>query len=144
MKAPVAVAGERSPIAAKVAGKRFVFPKNPQATESITLTPGVGDPTATEFVGTTGGVEQRVTVASGRWVKGELKGGPAAGPVAVSGAWTAADTFTLDVVRYRTPFVARYHLKFSGDGETVMLETVMNVGPTPPRVVGRRESAGAW
>ena len=139
LKAPVAVAGERSPIAAKVAGKRFVFPKNPQATESITLTPAVGDPTATEFVGTTGGVEQRVTVAGGRWVKGELKGGPAAGPVAVSGAWTAADTFTLDVVRYRTPFVARYHLKFSGDGETVTLETVMNVGPTPPPVVGRRE-----
>jgi hypothetical protein len=139
LKAPVALAGERSPIAAKVAGKRFVFPKNPQATESITLTPAVGDPTATEFVGTTGGVELRVTVAGGRWVKGELKGGPAAGPVAVSGAWTAADTFTLDVVRYRTPFVARYHLKFSGDGETVTLETVMNVGPTPPRVVGRRE-----
>ena len=139
MNAPVAVAGERSPIAEKVAGKRFVFPENPQATESITLTPAVDDPTATEFVGTTGGVEQRVTVAGGRWVKGELQGGPAAGPVAVSGAWTAADTFTLDVVRYRTPFVARYHLKFSGDGETVTLETVMNVGPTPPAVVGRRE-----
>ena len=60
-------------------------------------------------------------------------------PVAVSGAWTAADTFTLDVVRYRTPFVARYHLKISGDRETERLETVMNVGPTPPALVGRRE-----
>jgi hypothetical protein len=107
--------------------------------ESIRLSPAADDPKATEFFATMGGVEQRVTVAGGRWVKGELKGGPAAGPVAVSGAWTAADTFTLDVVRYRTPFVARYHLKFSGDGETVRLETVMNVGPTPPALVGRRE-----
>jgi hypothetical protein len=139
LKAPVALVGERSPIAANVAGKRFVFPQNPQAMESIRLSPAADDPKATEFFATMGGVEQRVTVAGGRWVKGELKGGPAAGPVAVSGAWTAADTFTLDVVRYRTPFVARYHLKFSGDGETVTLETVMNVGPTPPPVVGRRE-----
>ncbi len=139
LKSPVAVTGELSAIAAKVARKRFVFPKNPQAAESIMLSPAADDSKATEFVATTGGVEQRVTVTGGGWVKGELKGGPAAGPVAVSGAWTAADTFTLDVVRYRTPFVARYRMKFSGDGETVTLETVPNVGPTPPPLVGRRE-----
>ena len=48
-----------------------------------------------------------------------------------------ADTFTLDVVRYQTPFTAKYRMKFSGD--ELKLETIPNLGPTPPVVVGRRE-----
>jgi CubicO group peptidase (beta-lactamase class C family) len=139
LKTPVAVASGAPAMAATVAGKRYVFPKNPQAVESVMLTPSADDAKATEFVAVTGGVEQRVTVGGGGWEKGELKGGPSAGPVAVSGAWTAADTFTLEVVRYQTPFVARYRLKFSDAGETVTLETVPNVGPTVAPVIGRRE-----
>lgn len=138
LKTPLAVAGGVPAMAATVAGKRFVFPKNPQAVESVMLSPAADDAKGTEFLATTGGVEQRVTVGGGDWQKGELKSGPSAGPVAVSGAWTAADTFTLEVVRYRTPFVARYRLKFSEGGETVTLETVPNVGPAVPPVVGRR------
>ncbi len=139
LKTPVAVAGGVPAMAATVAGKRFIFPKNALAVESVMLAPVAGDPRATEFVGTTGGVEQRVTVGGGEWQKGEMKGGPSAGPVAVSGAWTVADTFTLDVVRYRTPFVARYRLKFAEGGESVTLETQPNVGPAGPAIVGKRE-----
>ncbi len=139
LKTPVAMAGAVPAMAAAVAGKRYVFPKNPQAVESVMLAPVAGDSRVTEFVATIGGAEQRVKVASGVWVKGELQGGPSAGPVAVSGAWTAADTFTLDVVRYRTPFVGRFRMKFAAGGETVTLETQPNVGATPAPVLGKRE-----
>ena len=139
LKLPVMVPGGGPAMAAKVAGKRFVFPKNLLAVESVQLTPSTDGPPGTEFVSTTGGFEQRVVLGRGGWVKGELQGGPSAGPVAVSGAWTAVDTFTMEVVRYRTPLVARYRLTFSADGETVTLETVTNVGATPAVVVGKRE-----
>jgi CubicO group peptidase (beta-lactamase class C family) len=139
LKTPVAVAGGVPAMVAVVAGKRFVFPKNALAAESVMLAPMAGDPRATEFVATIGGVEQRAKVAAGAWVKGELDSGPSAGPVAVSGAWTAADTFTLDVVRYHTPFAARYRLKFSADGESVTLETQPNVGPAMPASTGKRK-----
>jgi len=139
LKSPVAVAGAVPAMAAAVAGKRYVFPKNPLEVESVVLATVADDPQATEFVATMGGAEQRVKVAGGAWVKGDLDSGPSAGPVAVSGAWTAADTFTLDVVRYRTPFVARHRMKFSTDGETVTLETQVNVGPAVPVVIGKRQ-----
>jgi CubicO group peptidase (beta-lactamase class C family) len=139
LKTPVAMAGVVPAMAATVAGKRYVFPKNPLAVESVILAPVADDAQATDFIATTGGVEQRVKVAGGAWVKGELEGGPSAGPVAVSGAWTAADTFTLDVVRYRTPFAARHRMKFSTDGETVTFETQMNVGPAVPVLIGKRQ-----
>ena len=139
LKLPMPVPGGAPTMAVKVAGKRYVFPKNLLAVENVRLTPSGDDPQATEFVSTTGGIEQRVALGRGGWVKGELQGGPSAGPVALSGTWTAVDTFTIEVVRYRTPFVARYRLTFSADGESVSLETRANVGPTMPAVVGRRE-----
>ena len=85
---------------------------------------------------TVGGVEQRTSLTPTEWVLGELKSGPNAGPVALSGGWTAADTFALDLVRYRTPFTARYTIRFSGDEVTV--ETRPNVGATPPKLTGKR------
>lgn len=139
LKSSVAVAGGLPAMAATVTGKRYLFSKNLLAVESVMLSPAADDPQATEFVTTTGGVEQRVALGGGGWVKGELQGGPSAGPVAVSGRWTAADTFTVEVVRFRTPFVARYRMKFSGEGETVILDTWTNVGPTVPTVIGKRE-----
>ena len=83
------------------------------------------------------GAEQKVTVSGGDWLRGDLPAGPLAGPVAVSGGWTAAETFTVDLVRTRTPFTARYSLKFAGDEVTMV--TRPNVGPVPPPMVGRKE-----
>ncbi len=139
LRRPVAVAVGKPTLESKVAGRRYVFPKNPLALENVMLVPDSDDPQATDFTATTGGVEQRVTVGGAGWVKGELQSGPSAGPVALSGAWTGADTFTLDVVRYRTPFAVRYRLKFSGDGESVTLEALPNVGPAVPPITGKRE-----
>jgi len=103
----------------------------------VTLAPSTKDSGATELTVKIGGVQDRVDVSGTAWERGEQKAGPAPGLVALSGAWTAADTFTLEVVRYRTPFTARYQMKFSDD--TLTIETRPNVGPVPPPVVGRRE-----
>jgi len=62
--------------------------------------------------------------------------------VAASGGWTADDTYTLKVVRYRTPFVVTYRLQFSGD--QLGVESEMNVGAADRRVaqwVGRARRA---
>lgn len=62
----------------------------------------------------------------------------AGNPVAARGAWTGADTYTLDLVRYRTPFAARFQLRFAGD--ELLVEAVPNVGPAPAKapIAGRR------
>ncbi len=120
-----------------VAGHRYVFPKNPQEINSITLQPSADDPKAVDLIAVTAGVEQRVTLKPGTWEKGELKSGPSAGVVALTGGWTDADTFTLDLARYQTPFTARYRMKFSG--EEVTLTTQPNVGPAVPPIKGKRE-----
>ena len=135
LRKPVAVA--MPALAATIAGRRYVFPVNQQAIEMLTLTPSANDPHASELTVKIGGAEERVEISGERWVRGELTTGPAAGVVALSGAWTAADTFTLEVVRYRTPFTTRYRLRFAGDEVTV--ETQPNLGPVPPPMVGRRE-----
>lgn len=131
------IAVEAPALAKEVAGKRYVFPKNPQMIEAIMLAPSDEDAGATQMTVTINGAEDRVKLTSTAWTRGDLENGPSAGKIAVSGAWTAADTFTLDVVRYQTPFTAKYRMKFSGD--ELKLETIPNVGPTPPVMVGRRE-----
>jgi hypothetical protein len=131
------IAVETPALAKEIAGRRYVFPKNPQMIEAITLAPSDEDAAATQMTVTISGAENRVKLASTSWTQGDLENGPSAGKIAVSGAWTSADTFTLDVVRYQTPFTAKYRMKFSGD--ELKLETIPNVGPTPPVMVGRRE-----
>jgi CubicO group peptidase (beta-lactamase class C family) len=123
-------------LATTIAGRRYVFPPNPQRLESLTLSSASDGTATTEVTVTVGGVEQRTSLTPTEWVLGELKSGPNAGPVALSGGWTAADTFALDLVRYRTPFTARYTIRFSGDEVTV--ETRPNVGATPPKLTGKR------
>ena len=54
-------------------------------------------------------------------------------PVAVSGGWTADDTYTLKVVRYRTPFAMTYRLRFAGDQMTIDSEE--NVGGADTRLM---------
>lgn len=133
---PFPAAVPASARAKAVAGQRFVFSRNPQAIESVALTPSADDPGATEVAVTIAGEEQRVTVSNREWVRGDLNAGPAAGQVALRGAWTGPDTFTLDVVRYRTPFAMRYLLTFAAD--ELKVESKPNVGPVPPVMVGRK------
>jgi hypothetical protein len=117
-------------------GARYVFPKNPLQVESLALAAAADDPEATEVTVTVDGKEETFAVSGRDWLRGEATAGPNAGLVALSGAWTAADTFTLDVVRYRTPFATRYRMVFGAD--SVTLEVKPNVGATPPAITGKR------
>ncbi|MBL9187310.1 MAG: beta-lactamase family protein [Opitutaceae bacterium] len=136
LKHPVAVAPPA--LAQEIAGRRYVFPPEAFGIESVILTPSARDARATQLTTVVAGRRERVDLAPGLWERGEVASGPIAGVVALSGAWTAPDTFTLDVVRYRTPFVLRHRLKFSGEEVTLTVEPNVG-GPAGKPVVGRRE-----
>jgi CubicO group peptidase (beta-lactamase class C family) len=113
-----------------VAGKRYTLTKNPQGFESIALGPAAGtDATLTVSIA---GADQQIAVGSSAWRSGTIKT-PAGkiDPIAASGAWTADDTYTLKVVRYQTPFVTTFQLKFAGDQLAVTSEE--NVGAADTR-----------
>jgi CubicO group peptidase (beta-lactamase class C family) len=133
---PVAAVTPATGLAKAGTGARYVFPKNPLQVESLALAAAADDPEATEVTVTVDGKEETFAVSGRDWLRGEATAGPNAGLVALSGAWTAADTFTLDVVRYRTPFATRYRMVFGAD--SVTLEVKPNVGATPPAITGKR------
>lgn len=107
---------------AKVAGKTYTFPANPQKLESISLTDD-----GMTVVAKVGGTERRIACGSGSWKAGRAAWGrQSEQPAAAAGAWTADDTFTAKVCFTETPFVATIRLTFTGD--EVKCETEMNVG----------------
>lgn len=115
-----------SPAAARVAGRRYVFPQNRLSIESlgIDLAP---DGTSVTVAGRFAGADQRVACGSGQWTKGTLAGAiGAAASVAASGAWSSDDTYTVILCHYLTPFSTTYDLRFAGD--QLILEAEDNVG----------------
>ena len=61
------------------------------------------------------GVEQRIVCGRGDWQKQEVAWGSLAEQAAaVSGAWTADDTFTAKLCFYETPFIITVDLTLSG------------------------------
>lgn len=120
-----------SPAQVAAIGKRFVFPDNPRAIEAIAVEAmGTGRPGSSNDVALTmkiGDVTQRIEAGLGEWKKGTIASGPMKGVYAAAGAWTADDTYTLKLVRYHTPFVTTYRLKFAGD--ELVVDTELNVGP---------------
>jgi CubicO group peptidase (beta-lactamase class C family) len=135
LKHPAAIAPP--PLAQEIAGRRYAFPKNALGLEAVTLAPASSVAGATQLTTVVAGKRERTDLAPGEWVEGEVESGPLAGPVALSGAWTAADTFTVEVARTRTPIVLTHRLKFAGD--EVTLELQPNVGAAMPAIKGRRE-----
>jgi len=115
-----------SPVAARIAGKRYVFPTNPQGLESIAFEPA-REGSDVAIAVRIAGKDQRVVLGRGAWVKGSLEMGPGGPvPVAASGAWTSDDTYTAILCRYRTPFSTTYDMRFAGD--ELILESENNVG----------------
>ena len=115
-----------SPAAAAVAGKRYAFAQNPMGLESFAWAPAKDGEGAVLSVRMRG-IDQRIPVGKGNWVKGSLTTATGtAVAVASSGAWTADDTYAAFVCRYRTPFLASYQIRFSGDEADLVAK--MNVG----------------
>ena len=130
MLAPITGA-PTSTTASAASGRKYVLEKNQPGLETLTLTPSAGGAT----IGLrTAGADQSFTAVPGTWTRAAAEG------VASSGAWTAADTYTLKVVRYRSPFATTYRLRFSGDAVAVEVEP--NVGPAAERLTTITGSAG--
>ena len=99
-------AGDPGSAAAKGAiGKRFEFTANAQGMEALTLD-AIDSHGEASFTVRLAGADQHISAAPGAWRKGTLTlgSGPVSGgtptAVAASGAWTSADTYTLQVVQY--------------------------------------------
>jgi CubicO group peptidase (beta-lactamase class C family) len=130
-----------TPVAARVAGRRYAFAANDQRVESVTLEPGA-DGRSTMLVVRGDGGESRIACGRGVWVNGRAAlSGRAEEPVAACGAWTAEDTFTAKVCLVETPFTVTVRLRFAGD--EVFHDSEVNVafGATKrPQLQGRAES----
>jgi CubicO group peptidase (beta-lactamase class C family) len=129
-----------SPVAREVSGRVYVFPEGSGPIEAI----GVETGEKTAFVVRGRGGEVRLPCGYGEWRRGAALplGGPrgtsSEQPLALSGAWTADDTFTAKGCFYQSSFCSTMTLRFAGD--ELVLDQEMNVafGPTKrPRLVGR-------
>jgi hypothetical protein len=128
--------GSGSP--AKAANKTYVFPANERKLEAITLQcDDKGD--AVTLMARFAGVERKIECGHGVWKKGRLAYGPLPEqPAAVSGAWTAADTFKAKICFFETPFIVTVSLKFAGD--ELLFDSQSNVGfgaTKQPQLVGK-------
>jgi hypothetical protein len=128
---PVESGAPASTQANALAGKRYVFGANRDSIESMTLDSATagGDVTFTVRVGA---VDQHVTAARGAWRRGTIELRGVTEPIAASGGWTADDTYSMKIVRYRTPFATTYRLRFAG--EQLAVESEQNVGAAETRI----------
>jgi len=136
---PMPQGAASSPLAAKISGKRFVFPANAQKLEAITFESVAGHSPA--LVVRVNGADHRLASGHGAWQKGRMAYGALTNqPVAVAGAWTADDTYTAKFCFHETPTSVSANLKFSGDELFYDAEYNVAFGPTKqPQLAGRSE-----
>ena len=120
---------ETSPLAAKIAGRKFVFAQNDQKLESLTLAAG-DTPNGVTLVTRIAGKESCYPCGyrdwkCGRGVFGDLTDEPVAGTV----AWAADDTCVIRLCAYETPSQITLRLKFEGDRVTLSSEADATFGP---------------
>jgi CubicO group peptidase (beta-lactamase class C family) len=130
-----------SPLAKKIAGRRFSFPPNDEKAEWVSLEVARDGEVAlaTRFDGR----EARVPMGYGRWGREALL--PMNGRderASASGAWTAPDVYEARISLRETPFVLWAKLRFAGDEVTLERGANVGFGPTKrPALVGNAPSA---
>ncbi len=109
--------------AAPVAGRRYAFADGGEF-KAVAFGEATGEGQTVTL--NLGGADRTVTVPAGSWqrVSPDVLGS-VDDPVALSGAWTAPDTYTLEFCHYRTPFLITKRLHFSAD--QVVVESERNV-----------------
>jgi len=124
-----------SPLAAEVSGRTYVFEKNEQDVDTITLEIDNGGSTLT--VQDSKGTHQ-VRAAVGSWLQGAttlIDGRSYA--VAASGAWTSDDTYVIRLCFNETPFCPKLTFRFSADQLATDWKDNVSFGPTEhPQLVG--------
>jgi hypothetical protein len=133
-----------SSLAASVSGRTYKLDANELHIETIRFEAMDSD-TPTVTIQTAGKAAATIVCGYHEWCSGAgyLPNSPldtASEPLAASGAWTAADAFTLVVRLYETPFYHTYELYF--DGDDLMVETRVNVAFDAPRPVLLTGQAG--
>jgi CubicO group peptidase (beta-lactamase class C family) len=121
-----------SPAVKALVGKTYTFSANAQSVESIVMNSAETNG-AISLTVRIAGTDQQIAAAPDTWRKGALTVRGVTDPIAASGAWTATDTYTLKVTRYRTPFMATYRMKFADD--QLALEIEQNVGAADARIL---------
>ena len=125
-----------SPLAAQVSGKTYAFEANDQELESVTVEFG-GDGGVLTFRGD--GHEFRIACGAGEWTLGETAFDHLeTEPIAVSGAWTADDTYVAKACYYETPFCPSWTFRFEGENITFDFKDNVSFGPVDrPQLKGR-------
>ncbi|MFA5058362.1 MAG: serine hydrolase [Opitutaceae bacterium] len=143
---PPLEAAASSPLAAQVTGRKYVVSPNARHIEALTCEFS-GDQT-TLVIRAAGG-EHRIACGHGVWLKGSTAFVDALDQqlvrvgdqrIAACGAWTAADTYTVKLRPYETPYCLTLRLRFSGNQLIYDAEYNMSFGPTKlPQLVGPAE-----
>lgn len=111
-------------------GKKYVFASNDRKLESVALETA-GDGSDVTLVLGINGAEQRVVCGRGSWQKGRLAWAQLSErPMAASGAWTTADTYTAKFCFVETPFTTTIRLKFDADEVRCAVESNVSFGRT--------------
>lgn len=130
LKLPVAQGAPTSAEAAKIGGKKFLFPENKEKLEWIMLTPDAGGHATRVEFGMNGAV-RKVSCGAGDWSK--ARGSFEAyvdEPASASGAWEKEDTFVIKQCFTETPFTVTTRLHYSGTDVSCSLETNLGFGAT--------------
>jgi CubicO group peptidase (beta-lactamase class C family) len=141
LKTPTGAA--TSAAAGAATGKRYTFAANALGLEALALESASGSGDLSLAVRVDGN-DQRIAAGFNKWQKGTLKtSSAAADPIGASGAWTADDTYTMAIARYRTPFVTTYKLRFAGDQLTLTATPNVPANAKPVEIVGRLATSSA-
>jgi hypothetical protein len=129
-----------SPMATRVAGRKFTFPANDQKLEAVTMAP-TPDLKGLMLALQVNGVEHRYVAGLGEWRKSRGAFGTYADTaIAVSAAWPSRDTCLVKLCLHETPFYTTLRMRF--DGNELFYDAETNVGfrgAKQPHLVGRVE-----
>jgi CubicO group peptidase (beta-lactamase class C family) len=140
LKVRPAEGNETSPMAAKISGRKFLFPANEQKLEAVTVTSDKAGPGVTVAI-QQNGVTHQFASSYRTWQKDPGSFGIYVDqPAAATSAWSTEDTFTIKQCFTETPYYVTYKLRFEGDKVTYDAES--NVGfrnTKQPTLVGRAD-----
>jgi CubicO group peptidase (beta-lactamase class C family) len=140
LRVRVVEGGATSTEAARIGGKRFLFPANDQKLEWIVLRP---DPAGkkTEVALRVNGADRTIACGYREWVKGRGSFDTHADePMAASGAWVKEDTFVMKQCFTETPFALTTTLRYLGGEVSCTMEMNVGFGATKkPTLTGKAE-----
>ncbi|NKB71935.1 MAG: serine hydrolase [Candidatus Latescibacteria bacterium] len=132
-----------SPMAARVSGKKYTFTLDPDDwREAENISFSFSD-AGTRVTFTDARGTQEIASGYGQWVQGRTQFGDLFQEwddraVAASGAWTAPDTYVLQLCFYETPFMATITCQFTDAGLLYDYRAHVDWGdPKRPQLVGR-------